>query len=212
MLRQGITKAQVGQLSELFPGTFLLILNLKYSKLSLPQMYALCKDSLPTDVEFMLYDSLEVGLFISQSLAPPSHVASRLSVQNWSCSRHSKRQSLLWTKCLPLRSIQPVVCDSVDPSIELASNHTWIVVTGDDSGDDSGDEGPGRGRGDEEDMEDAASPVSELTEITQLLLKNHFVRLMRGRLPPRQSCSKARRRTWDPPKKPRQNSRGNLRK
>ena len=151
MLRQGITKAQVGQLSELFPGTFLLILNLKYSELSLPQMYALCKDSLPTDVEFMLYDSLEVGLFIIQSLARPSHVASRLSVQNWSCSRHSKRQSLLWTKCLPLCSIQPVVCDSVDPSIELASNYTWIVVTGYDSGDDSGDEGPGRGRGDEED-------------------------------------------------------------
>lgn len=33
---------------------------------SLPQMYVLCKDALPMDVEFMLYDSLEVGFCVIQ--------------------------------------------------------------------------------------------------------------------------------------------------
>lgn len=33
----------------------------KYLSVLHPQMYILSKDSLPMDVEFMLYDSLEVG-------------------------------------------------------------------------------------------------------------------------------------------------------
>jgi regulator of nonsense transcripts 2 len=40
-------------------------------------------------------------------------------------------------------------------------DYMCAVVTGDDSGDDSGDEGQGRAREDEEDTEEAGSPVSE---------------------------------------------------
>jgi regulator of nonsense transcripts 2 len=36
-------------------------------------MYVLCKDSLPMDVEFMLYDSLEVGLCVTRFFRPSLH-------------------------------------------------------------------------------------------------------------------------------------------
>ena len=116
------------------------------------------------DVEFMLHDSLEVGLPLL-FLPDPSYMASRPSVRNWCCSRPLRRPLPQSTKCSPLHSRPPVVCDLVHLNMELVPDYMRIVITGDDSGDDSGDEGPGREREEEEDTEGTISPVGELGNI-----------------------------------------------
>ena len=78
-------------------------------------MYVLSKDPLPMDVEFMLYDSLEVG-DSTFHLSYPSYVAPRPSVQSWRCSKALKRPLLPSMKCSPLHFRPLVVRDPVHPT------------------------------------------------------------------------------------------------
>lgn len=116
------------------------------------------------DVEFMLYDSLEVG-FALHGTPDLSDTALRLSVQSWWCSRPSRRRPPPSMRCLPPHFRLLVVRGLVCLSIEFAPDCMRLVVTGDDSGDESGDEGPGREREDEEEAEETGSPVGQLLKI-----------------------------------------------
>jgi hypothetical protein len=52
--------------------------------------------------------------------------------------------------------------------MELIPDLMRLVVAGDDSGDDSGDEGPAREREEEEDVEEAFSPVGQQLDTSPL--------------------------------------------